>query len=371
VTKPFALKIAGLTAVALLCAAGAFADVGYYINKGRAPFPEAEEGEPEIRMAAEDVTLTLRDHYVDVAATFDFVNDGDAPRAVGMYFPLNVGTLQLTAEAAERIHNPKEYGYTYDVTAEDVTSSFRVEVDGVPLAHELRDIYCDSDGSFDEVTGKTTWEVAFEAGETKRVACSYSSYYGASYMPRGCREYFYIVYTGAAWKGPIGRGVIAIKPGEDFDWTRPFYARGVAMPPMRVYDDRIEWRFEDFEPVTPELESYSDLGTGSGVEVVVPITRDSYAGEGTPPEGYGVVRGEAGEADVPLFRKPSTDSERADGPGFIAEGWSAEILARRGEWYRLKYAYGDGEVVEGWARWYEFDEETGEERYPFENIVGF
>jgi hypothetical protein len=359
-----------LAASALVYAAAAFADVGYYINKGRAPYPEAEEGEPEIRMAAEEVTITIHDHNVNVEAKFDFVNDGDEPRTVGMYFPLNVGTLQLTPEAAEIIHNPKEYEYTYDVTAEDVTSSFRVGVDGVTVDHELRDIYCDSDGFFDEVSGNAVWELAFEAGETKRLECSYDCYYGASYMPRGCREYFYIVYTGADWKGPIGQGVITIRPGEGFDWNRPLYARGVAMPPMRVDDDRVEWRFDDFEPVTPEVESYSDLGDGSGVEVVVPFTRDSYAGEGPPPEGYGVIRGDAVE-DLPLYREPSDSAEPADGWGFIAEGNSAEIVERRGEWYRVKGVYGDGTTAKGWTRWYEYDEGTGEERFFFESITGF
>jgi hypothetical protein len=362
--------LAALTAVALACAAGAFGDVGYYVNKGRAPYPEAEEGEPEIRMAAEEVTITLYDDHVDVAATFDFANDGEGDRTVGMYFPLNVGTLQLTDEAAEIIHNPEEYNYTYDVTADQVTSSFRVEVDGDAVTYDLRDLYCDSDGFFDEVTANATWEVTFGAGEVKRVACSYSCYYGAAFMPSGCREYFYIVYTGGDWKGPIGRGVITIRPGEGFDWSRPLYARGVAMPPMRVYDDRIEWCFDDFEPVTPEIESYSDLGTGSGVEVVVPVTRGAYAGEGAPPEGYGIVRGDAA-VDLPLHRKPSVDSELADGPGFIAEGWSAEIRERRGEWYRVKYEYGNAATAEGWARWYEYDDEAGEEKFFFEYVTAF
>jgi hypothetical protein len=364
-TRGTAGIIAALAAFALIFSGAAFADVGYYVNRGSAPFPEAEDGEPDIRMAAEEVTITLRDHYVDVEATFDFVNDGEEGRTVGMYFPLNVGTLELTAEAAKVYHDPEIDSYGYDLPPDRVKSSFKALVDGVPAGVKLRDLYCDSDGFFDEVYGNAVWEVSFEPGETKKVDCSYSCYYSSGYIPYSSGGFFYILYTGTGWKGPIGRGIVMIRPGDGFDWRRPLSARGVAMPPMRIYDDRIEWRFDNFEPVTPEIESYTGLGTGSGVTVSAPPTRE-YLPEDTPPDS-GTIIAHAVE-DVPLYKKPSVSAEPADGWGFIAEGDMAEVLERRGEWYRVKYVYGDGGTVEGWARWYEYDEKAGEGRYSLDGL---
>jgi hypothetical protein len=357
-----------LTLVILTFALDASADVGWYINKGRAPEPTVETGEPDIRMAAEAVDIVLHDDGVEVFGTFEFVNDSDEARTVEMYFPLNVGTLELTPETAEVVAGTDYYGE--ELTADDVIAKFGLRVGGSDAPYEVTDIYYDIDGETSELTGNAVWTVDFAAGEVNTIECGYYCDYGTEYMPAGCREFFYVVYTGGAWKGPIGEGRITVRPCPHFDWERPILFRAVEMPPIEVYDDRLEWTFTDFEPTEPEYESYTSLGDGSGIEIVVPwpdaLTEDTAA-------EYEGPTANIGDGDVFLYKELP---RREGDPVVVTEIPSdslVTLLKRKGVWFYAKYnpTGAPDEGVEGWFPWYEYDPVSGKGTYTVANISVF
>lgn len=347
---------------------GATADVGWYINKGRAPEPTDETGEPDIRMAAEAVDIVLHDVGVELFGVFEFVSDSEETRAVEMYFPLNVGTLELTPETAEAIAGTDLYGE--ELKAGDVTAKFGLRVNGSDAPYEVTDIYYETDGDASELTGNTVWTLDFAASEAKTIECGYYCDYGTQTAPAGCREFFYVVYTGGHWKGPIGEGRITIRPCPHFDWEKPILFRAVEMPPMQVYDDRIEWAFADFEPTEPEYESYTNLGDGSGIEIIVPWP------DALPEDKKSTYEGPTasiGDEDAVLYKElPSGEGD----PEVIAEipsdSW-VTLLKRKGVWFYVKYnpTGAPDEGVEGWFPWYEYDPVSGKGTYKVANISVF
>jgi hypothetical protein len=354
--------------LSVLTAVGATADVGWYVNKGRAPEPSAEAGEPDVRMAAEAVDIVLHDEGVEVFGAFEFVNDSDETRAVEMYFPLNVGTLELTPETAEVMAGTDFYGE--ELTADDVTAKFGLRVGGSDAPYELTDIYYDTDGEVSELTGNAVWTLGFAPRETKTVECGYYCDYGTQTAPAGCREFFYIVYTGGAWKGPIGKGRITIRPCPHFDWEKPLLARASEMPPMQVYDDRIEWTFADFEPTEPEYESYTNLGDGSGIEIIVPrpdALTEEMADEHERPIAT------IGDEDVLLYEEIPRREGDPVAVTEIPSGSLVTLLKRKGAWFHAKYnpTGAPGGSVEGWFPWYEYDPVSGKETYRVTNISVF
>jgi hypothetical protein len=347
---------------------GGTADVGWYINKGRAPEPTADAGEPDIRMAAEAVDIVLHDEGVEVSGAFEFANDSDEARTVEMYFPLNVGTLELTPETAEAITGTDFYGE--ELKADDVTAKFGLRVGGADAPYELTDIYYDTDGEASELTGNAVWTVDFAPGGTKTVECGYYCDYGTEHISAGCREFFYAVYTGGAWKGPIGEGKITIRPCPHFDWEQPVLFQAVEMPPMQVYDDRIEWAFADFEPTEPEYESYTNLGDGSGIEIIVPRPDALPDDEKSAYEGPTAT---IWNEDVLLYKEIP---RREGDPEVITEIPSDSLitlLKRKGSWFYAKYnpTGAPGGSVEGWFPWYEHDPVSGKETYRVTNISVF
>lgn len=347
---------------------GASADVGWYINKGRAPEPAAETGEPDIRMAAEAVDIVLHDEGVEAFGAFEFVNDSGETRTVEMYFPLNVGTLELTPETAEAMAGTGSYGE--ELKADDVAAKFGLRVGGAEAPYELTDIYYDTDGETSELTGNAVWTVSFAAGETKTVECGYYCDYGTEHVSAGCREFFYVVYTGGAWKGPIGEGRITIHPCPHYDWEKPILPRSYEMPPMQVFDDRIEWTFADFEPTEPEYESYTDLSDGSGIEIIVPWP------DALPEDKKSTYEGPTatiGDEDALLYKEIPRREGNHEITAEIPSGSVVTLLKRKSDWFLARYnpTGAPDEGVEGWFPWYEYDPASGEETYRVTSISVF
>lgn len=341
----------------------ASADVGYFINKGQPPRPAGDEGEPDIRMAAEAVDIILHPGGVDVDGVFEFVNDSDEPREVGMFFPLNVGTLELTDKAREKLEKDEFYGFGLGLEGKDVTARFGLEIDGEAVSYEVTGIYYDTDGSTEELTGNAVWTAGFAPGERKTVTVSYYCDYGTEGMVFGCREFYYVLYTGAPWKGPIGEGRITIKPGDDFDWAQPILPRTMDMPPLSVYDDRLEWTFKDFEPSAPDTEKGVKYGiwNGSAIEIVVP--RSGVVADDT--KIVGVARGKR----VYIYENhPDDIGDRKNRQiGEISPINEFTIFERRGSWYRVYYGKAmGGDGLSGWIRWVKNEEETNEQVF---NVV--
>jgi hypothetical protein len=178
--------------------------------------------------------------------------------------------------------------------------------------------------------------------------------YGTQGAPFGCREFYYVLYTGAPWKDPIGEGRITVKPGPDFDWKQPILPRMMDMPPLAVYDDRLEWTFTDFEPSAPDTEKGVKYGIwrGSAIEIVVP--RGGAASNDI--EVIGVVRKER----VYIYENHPDDigDSKNRQIGEVSPNGEITLLERRGSWYRIFYPV-TGES--GWIRWVKNEEGTNEQ----------
>jgi hypothetical protein len=258
--------------------------------------------------------------------------------------------------------------YGFELEGSDVSARFDVEVDGDHIKYEVGNVYYDSDGWTEELTGNAVWTTTFAPGEKKTVTVLYYCNYGTQGAPSGCGEFYYVLYTGAPWKGPIGEGRITVKPGDDFDWTMPILPRTMDMPPLSVYDDRLEWTFEDFEPAAPDYQEGVKIGiwNGSAIEIVVPRGKEVLPDN--MKAGYEGPTGTIGDEAVNLYEEPQVIGIIRQGLEKIPENSLVTLLERRGKWYYVKYDETDGfsEGIKGWLRWHEYDDKTNEERY---NIV--
>jgi hypothetical protein len=347
---------------------------------------------PSVALAAEEVVIVLHEGYADVSAVFDFVNDGPACD-VAMCFPLTPAEVrwrgtdeeERAAAAAGRKEIPNQvFGQpSWHVRPEDVDvkADFRVTVGGrdTPVTYEIN--AHENEEAYD-FGGFAKWPVPFDAGARRRVICNYvTTYAGFDFNITGVE---YAVFTGAPWKGPIGRGRIVVKPGAGFDWTAPvgYLTRG--MPPGRDDGDALTWEFENLEPVTTtpadrpaaNVPSRFEDNGYSSVLVLFPVYENNAADVYVyPPLPRPAVPGAPAVVSVKslnLRTGPGEDNERVATRPPLQQGEGLAVQERRGEWYRVvafakggaasgQTSAGPDDVVDGWVRWRCVDPETGEE----------
>ena len=279
---------------------------------------------------------------------------------------MNVGTLELTDETRKKLKDGDIYGF--ELEGSDVTALFALSVNGKEADYEIKHVYYDSDGYTEELTGSAVWTTQFGPGKKKTVTVLYHCDYGTQGAPSGTGEFYYVLYTGAPWKGPIGEGRITIKPGPNFDWAQPILPRTMDMPPLTVYEDRLEWVFSDFEPSAPEFKEGVKYGiwNGSAIEIIVPRGKESLP-EDMRASYVGPI-GTTGNFTVSLLDAHPYGAVK---PHFIAEippNTFLTLLERLGEWYYVNYDEpGDlDDGIKGWIRWVKNEEETNEQVF---NIV--
>jgi hypothetical protein len=366
--------IACLTTVVIFVVTAAFADTGWapaYIGSAAHGQPEDYErvgfyrvvGEnvarehPSVRMADERVDIYLYRCGATVEAEFLFVNDG-AATTVDMFYPLTWSKSTVV--------------YDFEL--------YRVENDGTlkPLDFDIPKYT--EDGIDHEKAAM--WAMPFESGEEIRVLCRYVAGYGwtaeGNISPRwqletheGHRDpdsgriygelypYYawYIIETGGAWKGPIGRGIIAFHTTDEIVWEDLInyggkaYLNGSGDIPDGTWDafkrnddiavkitgDSLVIEFDNIETGTESFSAVSDL-LGGGL----PISISGYPGRGG--------------LEVPL--KSSASSVLSEGSDYIYEikrmgydtlsgfhAWSEGVAgAGEGEWVKVEL-YVDENVV--------------------------
>jgi hypothetical protein len=339
-----------ITAATIIAAATAGANAGdaYYLNGAPAArsaadairgYPEWREEvdayeNPAIAMTAEEVVITLHPEYADVVATFDFTNTLSDVRDVEMCFPISYLMLGLDPYETE------EPSFDYA----GLSADFAVAVDG----EDTNYLFAKGVGGY---AALATWDVRFEGGASRRVVCSYADPYASTGVTYDYRAY-YALFTGATWKGPIGRGVITVRPGDDFDWSLPLYYLSAGTPPARDEGEKVVWEFEELEPpfaaaadVGPDPNHYKYVLWAAGICVGFPDT-ETYPG----PAAGRVT------ADGLNFRTKADPAAANVAARPTLEKWEeVKLIERRGEWYRLETKDG----AEGWARWRYVDPDTG------------
>lgn len=225
----------------LLTAAAASADI--------APDPEfgqslAPRETTLVAMTAEEVTITLLAEKAEVRAVFHLSNTGGATK-------LEVGFPDVFSPSSWSSGKPPE-----GVSSERL-HTFRARVDGEVVAHRHRYLEA-SESPFERDrprsdrghwldAGWLLWNMAFEASQKRTVEVTYWVPYRPFYRPSllGDRAFEYILKTGAAWKGPIGKAVISVTFGEGV--TRK-HLQVKAPEGAEDVEDGIRWVLTDLEP---------------------------------------------------------------------------------------------------------------------------
>ena len=362
---------------------------------------------PSIAMAAADIVITLDDAEADVAAVFDFTNDGPACD-VGICFPLTYGIVSLKNATPELCNplkgTPLEANPYKFVTfgADDVDVDIDLTLDGKPVdaAFDIRGFGIE-EGYL--LNGVARIPAPFDAGQNRRVTCHCKT----TYNPGQIFDWVeYILATAAAWKGPIGRGRLTLKPGAGAAWSAPLIYEAHALPPPRDAGNEIVWEFKDFEPITGtpgaegaaknfghhnaaeyDSENYA-LGYDKYSNVVATIPRVAEVSGADFPAAF--ARRSEGIAFPPVPGSPAAVTAEAlnlrtapdakadkvkDRPP-LKKGEGIILLERRGEWFRVKAfsqprsrpagaqepeSAGPGDLIDAWVRWHDLDPVTGAE----------
>ncbi len=162
-----------------------------------------------VRMAEEDVTLLLGVDRVTVRVDFRMVNDGEEAR-LEVGFPEGEGVLQ------------------------DV----KVGVDGKESPTQVKRVPGD-------YRGWILFPVTFPAQGTTAVSVSYWVPGTSAGGLLGDQWVEYILRTGAAWAGPIGRATVTLRlgPGVSRD-----HLRGISPSGALEKDGAFVWEWREFEP---------------------------------------------------------------------------------------------------------------------------
>lgn len=210
----------------------------------------------KVRMVAEEVLLTVDDAaepwtesgYLasdaiagHVEATFHMRNEGEAPEAFDVWFPL------------------MRFDYPADRAAYDFTLSagFRAQVDGVeapiqiivPDGDSWRAIDAMPEQHVDEAWA--TWPATFEPGQDVVVHVTYEVRPTGD-MPYG--TFGYILDTGAGWYGTIGEGTVTVRLPYPVNETNTvlnddsWWDTSPLPPGPEVSGTDVVWRFSDLEP---------------------------------------------------------------------------------------------------------------------------
>jgi len=204
-----------------------------YYPPGSNPQPGTEI--TQVRMEAETVVIeVLKDTekrslgQAHVTADFSMRNLGAADESMAARFPISAHDGRT---GYPEIHNLK------------------IEVDGDPLTYR-RAMYPDigREGS-NETVPWAEFDVTFPAGEEVSLHVEYDLQ-GTGYYP--CTTFYYILNTGAGWKGTIGSADIILRLPYEANAQNVILDIGVGWADTTTggmfQGNEVRWHYEDFEP---------------------------------------------------------------------------------------------------------------------------
>ncbi|MBI4670336.1 MAG: PD40 domain-containing protein [Chloroflexi bacterium] len=235
----FALLVC-LAALILFGAPRAEADV--------APNPEAaasdispEQG-TQVQMASERVVLDIQMRpFQRYGETFT----GPVANVTADFTMRNLGSADETMEVRFPKSFPTAHGFS-PIVAGNAIESIETFVNGAPVANHQE--------TFDD-TPWAVWQVNFPAGRDVNLRVQYRTL-GTDFY--GSIDFYYILQTGAGWRGPIGQGDIVFQfpyPADlDMVESKDTYIRAEypsTTPPFVAEGNQLRWHFENLEP-TPK-----------------------------------------------------------------------------------------------------------------------
>ncbi|MCE9581005.1 MAG: hypothetical protein K8T20_00660 [Planctomycetes bacterium] len=219
------------------CAAALRADISPEpLGGGVTPGPRGEK--TDVAMTAEEVELGLSKDRLDVKVTFHLEN-------LGAETSLQVG---------------------FPMTSIDELKDFKVEIDGKKEGPALVAAPPGKEPGGHDFSYWLAWEMKFAPAEKKTVVVSYNvsalerafavreessseweEYLGGEDVETSLarRRTYYILETGAPWKGPIGKAVVRLKLEGGLTAAN---LRELSPPPTSRNAAGAEWSFTDLEP---------------------------------------------------------------------------------------------------------------------------
>jgi hypothetical protein len=163
----------------------------------------------DIRMVSERVDITLHASYMHVRATFNFSKSGGAEKVTTAFPELMVDYTKRDADAPISI------------------SKFRCWVDGKPVPVARKSMPLPQVSEYSNYSAVWLKEISFPADGKRQVVCEYDS---RCSLERQYVDAYYVLRTGATWKGSIGDCLIHV------DWAP---LKGMGRPEFRAAQEPI------------------------------------------------------------------------------------------------------------------------------------
>ncbi len=201
---------------------------------GRMPDGVFPIGEDDISMEEETVVVDLTKNTA--RCEFHFYNSGE-DKTILMGFPgVLTDNSDHTGPVNLTVHNFKAY------------------IDGkqVAIKKEKNTVRNDPEKPYDKFSEWFTFEVHLKAGKSVTVKNTYSfypTYDSMSFIYSG-----YVMRTGAAWKGNIGKAKVTFKLGD----MKPYYITDLYPGKFRFAGNELIWENSDFEPTYDLNVTYNE-----------------------------------------------------------------------------------------------------------------
>lgn len=162
------------------------------------------------------------------------------------------------------------------------------------------------------------WRVDFPAGRDVNVRVQYRTF-GADYY--GSVDFYYILETGAGWRGPIGEGDIIFQfpYAANFEMVEPrdaSIAYSATTPPFVVDGNQLRWHFENLEP-TPRDNVHLQMVRPDLWQAILDA-REQVKRKPNDPAAQ-IKLGQAYRDAIPIKNWWLEDSEIADHLGWLAD----------------------------------------------------
>ena len=222
--------------------------------------PEPGNEQTQVRMLAETVILDVPvadPPIAHVSADFTMRNLGDRTEDMVVSFPLTFAEVNCTLPEIENV---------------------RIKVNGRSAAFERTVSPVNLCGSEQDYDANAEFDVSFPPGEDVRISVSYDLD-GTGYEYETYTNFYYILSTGAGWKGTIGTGVIILRLPYDAspknvildDPMNDFQDASQGSPEFEGREAR--WTFTELEPTTSDNLTFDIVKPFIWNQVVIELTK--------------------------------------------------------------------------------------------------
>jgi len=194
----------------------------------------------QVEMAAETVTITVGGMAVLTNPTFE---DEAVEASVNAVFTMrNSGSASESMQVRFPLASPSGMGDGFFNFPE--IQDFKVKVDGSSLAWQVQELPNPLNAD-DPPVRWAVFPVTFPAGKDVIIDVAYGVQ-STGYLPEA--RFWYILETGAGWKGPIGSGEIILELPYEASVENLLLTEYQTQPGYSIEGSRLRWTFTNLEP---------------------------------------------------------------------------------------------------------------------------